>query len=48
MNSGKGRLLSIVLTAAGILLMTIGIWQGEAAEVLAKGTRICLECIGIG
>lgn len=38
----------IFLAAAGILMMGFGIFRGEAATVLAKAIRICMECIGIG
>jgi len=29
-------------------LIVAGVITGEAGTVLAKATRICLECIGIG
>lgn len=34
-------LLAIALTAAGV-------WRGEHLAVMAKATRICLECVGLG
>ncbi len=34
-------LLSLGLTVAGLL-------SGQAADVLRKAVRVCLECIGIG
>jgi len=34
-------LLSLGLTAAGL-------FSGQAADVLRKAVRVCLECIGIG
>jgi len=37
----------LVLTAGAALLIT-GIAAGQPGFVLAKGIRICLECIGIG
>lgn len=50
MNSGRARAihllrgLAISLAAACIL---IGAGRGEAAIVLKKAVRICLECIGV-
>lgn len=32
----------------GLAAMIFGAVRGEAAAVLAKAVRICLECIGIG
>ena len=29
-------------------LIAAGIWRGEYRAVLAKASRICLECIGLG
>ena len=37
---------ALILLAAACL--TFGLWRGEAAVVLQKGIRVCLECIGIG
>ena len=42
------RLLRGVLLAAGFFCIGIGIFRGEAQEVLIKGINICLECFGIG
>lgn len=36
------------LLAAGIVMLTIGILDGEMRIVDAKAIRVCLECIGIG
>ena len=38
----------LLLAAAGVACMVIGLWRGEATEVCAKAVKICLECIGIG
>jgi hypothetical protein len=37
-----------VICAVGALFIVIGVSRGEAATVLMKAIRICLECIGIG
>lgn len=32
----------------GLLLIAIGIRQGQPTQIMAKAIRICLECVGIG
>lgn len=38
----------IVLIVAGVAMVCFGVMRGEAATVLGKAIRLCLECIGIG
>jgi hypothetical protein len=50
-NAGRGRavhLAPFVICAFGAAFIAIGVSRGEAATVLMKAIRICLECIGIG
>jgi len=46
-NNG-GFALRLILLLTGLIFIGIGIGRGEAAVVLMKAIRICLECIGIG
>jgi hypothetical protein len=39
---------ALLLIAAGLVLVAVGMSRGEAGTVLARAIRICLECIGIG
>lgn len=34
--------------AIAALLILVGISQGQHWNVLAKATKVCLECVGIG
>lgn len=40
-------MLRLALLAGSLAAITYGIACGELRVVLAKGIRICLECIGI-
>ncbi|WP_066687545.1 CD1871A family CXXC motif-containing protein [Christensenella intestinihominis] len=43
----KNRLW-LILAAAGIVFIIVGVMRGEAQIVFTKAVNICLECIGIG
>ena len=36
------------LLITGIAMLCFGVWRGEAATVLSKAIKLCLECVGIG
>jgi len=40
--------LSIIIFTLGITATLFGLYRGEAALVMKKAVRVCLECIGIG
>ena len=37
-----------MLLVVGIAMLCFGVWRGEAATVLSKAIKLCLECVGIG
>ena len=43
-GGGAGRSLLV----AGVAMLCFGVWRGEAATVLSKAIKLCLECVGIG
>lgn len=40
--------IKYILILAAIVLLAVGIQQGDAQAVLQKAVNICLECIGVG
>ena len=37
-----------LLLVVGIAMLCFGVWRSEAATVLSKAIKLCLECVGIG
>ena len=42
------KISQIVLLIIGITMVSYGAVRGEAAAVLGKAIKLCLECVGIG
>lgn len=46
--AGRIRMLRAALLALSVLLITAGVYNGSAKDVLGKAINICTECIGLG
>jgi hypothetical protein len=42
------RRLRLLIVAAGLILLAVGLLRGEAIAILRRAILICLGCIGIG
>lgn len=42
------RITRFLLLITGIVMIGYGAIRGEAATVLSKAIKLCLECVGIG
>lgn len=48
MKLQKKAAVQLLLLAAAMLMVWYGAMRGEAATVLSKAIKLCLECVGIG
>lgn len=44
----KEKIIPVILILTGAVLITIGVKNGDASDVMKKAVMICLECVGIG
>ena len=44
----KNKAIPVVIIILGVMLMLIGIYQGEVSYIFHKAITVCFECIGIG
>ena len=42
------KMSQIILLITGMAMISYGAVRGEAATVLGKAIKLCLECVGIG
>ena len=48
LSHAKKTAAQALLLVVGIAMLCFGVWRGEAATVLSKAIKLCLECVGIG
>ena len=48
MSYVKKTVVQALLLVVGLAMLCFGVWRGEAATVLSKAIKLCLECVGIG
>ena len=48
MSHRKNAGAQVLLLLAGAAMLCFGAYRGEAATVLSKAIKLCLECVGIG
>ena len=47
-GQGHGALVGFLVRNGVNVLLCFGVWRGEAATVLSKAIKLCLECVGLG
>ena len=48
LEKSKKNVLRIIILAAAVCLIILGLMNGGFRDMWAKATKICLECMGIG
>lgn len=48
MKERTKNIIALLLILLGLAALLLGIFRGEAADVLRKATMVCMECIGLG
>ena len=48
MSHRKKAGAQVLLLLTGAAMLCFGAYRGEAATVLSKAIKLCLECVGIG
>ena len=48
LSCAKKAAAQAMLLVVGIAMLCFGACRGEAATVLSKAIKLCLECVGIG
>ena len=39
---------AVAALVIGAVLVSVGLWRGEAETVFRKASNVCMECIGLG
>ena len=42
------RAVQVTGLVTALILIAMGLAQGDGVDVLRKATRVCMECIGLG